>query len=799
VSEVKDYWGRPLSLYVNGFFDNEPRDSGFTAEEVVSFLTDFDEPGCDVATCVGKECPAKTSATSWSPVEYDGADTRANANVRAVNYLVIDLDHLRAGDLDRIRASFGDYEHVVHSTHSHAPGDEAYRVVFPLSRPATPQEWPRVWGSFVRVLGLPADQQCKDPSRLYGGPTCRAGAPSFSDHSRGEPVDVDEALEVAEQLGLGRARPAPAPRATSDAPPPSSAPAAVDLAALRERLAEARRSKAHGDERAKEQADLLGRVLDGRAIAEVGARHGARVRVAGLLAHWLPGGTPWEVALELLRPCLVATPLADGESFDAAVEKTRALYEDSMRGRVAADEKRAAEDAAIKAIAKKIKNKAGASHAEIAEAAGGDEDAWQDQLILARDGVKGNEWNARLILTCAPETRGMIRWNEMAKRVEVVGGALAGVPVDDLPVAAAALAQKEYAFGGGKHVMADALLRVARENPRDPLREYLGEVAWDGAPRLDTFLEAYVGAAVDSDERRRYVRAVSRRWLISLVARALRPGCKVDTVLILEGAQGLGKSSALEALVGSEYFLDTALDIGSKDSMQAIAGAWLVELAELASFRRADTERVKSFLTSKVDKFRPPYGATLLDSPRRCVVAGTCNPEEGVGYLKDRTGNRRFWPVAIDRRPDLDGIRRDRELILAEAVRALNAGERWHLDHEEGALAAEETDLRMEEESPIITAIGRWWRGERPERRPRQVTSLDVAEMALKMDAREVDRSVQTQIGYAMTLLGFERGSGRERPRRYLATEELLSMPQETPAARQAGLALVRGLKDAKK
>jgi predicted P-loop ATPase len=295
------------------------------------------------------------------------------------------------------------------------------------------------------------------------------------------------------------------------------------------------------------------------------------------------------------------------------------------------------------------------------------------------------------------------------------------------------------------------------------------------------------------------VRAVSRRWLISLVARALRPGCKVDTVLILEGAQGLGKSSALEALVGSEYFLDTALDIGSKDSMQAIAGAWLVELAELASFRRADTERVKSFLTSKVDKFRPPYGATLLDSPRRCVVAGTCNPEEGVGYLKDRTGNRRFWPVAIDRRPDLDGIRRDRELILAEAVRALNAGERWHLDHEEGALAAEETDLRMEEESPIITAIGRWWRGERPERRPRQVTSLDVAEMALKMDAREVDRSVQTQIGYAMTLLGFERGSGRERPRRYLATEELLSMPQETPAARQAGLALVRGLKDAKK
>jgi predicted P-loop ATPase len=795
---VQDFWGRPISLYVNGFYDNEPRDSGFTADEVVSFLTDFGEPTCDVATCVGKECPAKTSATSWSPVEYDGADTRANANVRAINYLVIDLDHLEPGELDRVRASFGDYEHVVHTTHSHSAGDGAYRVVFPLSRPALPSEWPRVWGSFVRVLGLPADQQCKDPSRLYGGPTCRAGAPSYSDHRRGESVDVDECLEVAEQLGLGRVKPAPAARATADTPSPKPAAAGYDLAELRGRLAEARRSKAHGDPRAREQAELLGRVLDGRAIAEVGARHGARVRIAGLLAHWLPGGTPWEVALELLRPCLDATPIADGESHDAAVEKTRALYEDSMRGRVAADEKRAAEDAAVRAIAKKIKNKASASHAEIAEAAGGDDEAWQDQLILARDGVKGNEWNARLILACSPETRGQVRWNAMSNRVEVTGGPLAGVPVDDLPVAAAALAQKEYAFGGGKHLMADAMLRVARENPRDPLREYLSEVAWDGQPRLGEFLERYVGAVVDSDERCRYVRAVSRRWLISLVARALRPGCKVDNVLILEGEQGVGKSSALEALVGSDYFLDTALDIGSKDSMQAIAGAWLVELAELASFRRADTERVKSFLTSKVDKFRPPYGAALVDSPRRCVITGTCNPEEGVGYLKDRTGNRRFWPVAVGR-PDLDAIHRDRELILAEAVRALSDGERWHLDREEGVLAAGEAELRMEEESPIVTAVGQWWRGERPDRRPRSVTSLDVAKMALGFDVRDIDRSAQTQIGWAMSQLGFERSSGRERPRRYVATEELLSMPQETPAARAAGLQVLRGFKEEKK
>ena len=234
-----------------------------------------------------------------------------------------------------------------------------------------------------------------------------------------------------------------------------------------------------------------------------------------------------------------------------------------------------------------------------------------------------------------------------------------------------------------------ALLQVARENPRDPVAEYLGELAWDGEPRAEALLETHLGAVGEPT----YLRAVSRRWLVSLVARALRPGCKVDTVLGLEGPQGVGKSSAFEALVGTENFLDTALELGEKDTMQAVASAWLVELGELASLRGAEVGRVNQFVTSKVDRYRPPYGRVTVESPRRCVFVGTTNDDS---YLRDRTGNRRFWPARVER-PLPDLVVRDRDQVLAEAVAAFRAGDAWWLDSPTAALAASEAEGRLED------------------------------------------------------------------------------------------------------
>src|SRR5262249_10811129 len=148
----------------------------------------------------------------------------------------------------------------------------------------------------------------------------------------------------------------------------------VDLSDLRRALSEVRNSKAHGTDHAKEQAAILGRALDGEPLADIGHRHHERVRLCGLLGTWLPAGTPWESVLEVVRPCLAATPRSDGESLEAAIEKTRRLYEDAMRSRIAREAKRAEENARIAEVAAKI---AGKKTAAVANELG---DKWIDLL-----------------------------------------------------------------------------------------------------------------------------------------------------------------------------------------------------------------------------------------------------------------------------------------------------------------------------------------------------------------------------------------------------------------------------------
>ncbi len=785
-------WSRPIVLY-SGFTDNEPKIPAFEGEDLVSFLTSFDDPRCIVgSTCTGRECRAKNGATSWSPTTYVENSGRGNENVLSINYAVFDLDHLKPGDIERIRDNIEEYEYVLHTTHSHTPTDQCYRLVFPLTRPVLPHEWTAVHDAIISALKLPADP-CGDLARLYAGPTARGGIPPFAAHRRGIPIDVDEALEAARELGISRSPSSGSlintvkSLANNRTAQPIAPP--TNLADLCTMLSDVRRSKANGDENMKRQAAILGRVLDGAALGALGERHNARIRAAGILAYWLPANTPWEITLELMRPCLTATPLDEGETFEAAVEKTRKLYEGSMESRLKADADREAGRVAAKALADQVRGRAAFKAEDV-----GIGDEWQDLLLMSNTGVRGCEHNARLLIACAPELRGTLRWNEVTKAIEARGGPLGGVSDDVLDVATAGWLQQHYHFLGGAKLVRPALLQVARENTYDPIAEYLGELAWDGVVRLDTFLEVYFGAVPD-ETNIKYVRAVSRRWLISLIARALRPGSKVDTVLVLEGDQGIKKSTVLEALVTSRHFLDTALELGNKDTMQAIASSWLIELGELASLRKAETDKIKQFITSKVDKYRPPYGHGVVDSPRRCVLVGTTNPEGG--YLKDRTGNRRYWPVKVVN-PDAEGVERDRDLILAEAVAAFRAGERWWLVGDEERLARVETEDRLEE-STTEEAIARWWYGEKPEKRLRRFDMLDVTEIALKLPNDRVDRRIRSEVGQAMSRLGFtyqRRRVGGSQGRYYEPTDELLNAPQQTTAARAAGLALVAGIRE---
>ncbi len=377
-----------------------------------------------------------------------------------------------------------------------------------------------------------------------------------------------------------------------------------------------------------------------------------------------------------------------------------------MQSRLAVDAVQAERDARVKSALMAVAS-GERDLREVAEELDQRDNAdWTDLLIdVGKNGPKVCEHNAQVILTCAPDLRGTVAWNSLTKQVEFRGGPLAGVNPNSVDVAAAAWMQKTYSFYGNAALVGRALLHVARDNPRDPIQEYLGELAWDGESRLDSFLEVYLGVDVSDEETARYVRAVSKKWLISLVARALRPGCKVDNVLILEGEQGAGKSSCLSALAGSAWFLDTALEIGDKDTLQAISSSWLVELGELASLSRAEVPRIRQFISSQVDKFRAPYGRVTEDSPRRCVLVGTTNPE-GFGYLTDRTGNRRYWPVTVGV-VDVEAVARDRDQLLAEAVAAFKAGERWWFERSEAAMVNAQTETRATESS-YEEGVERW-------------------------------------------------------------------------------------------
>lgn len=204
--------------------------------------------------------------------------------------------------------------------------------------------------------------------------------------------------------------------------------------------------------------------------------------------------------------------------------------------------------------------------------------------------------------------------------------------------------------------------KVASDAASDKIAEKLRGYVWDGVSRVDSFLTRYAGAP-DTAE----VRATSRRWLLSLVGRRLSPGCPQDFTLVLDGPQGCGKSRLLRELVGG-LGRATYLKTSSLPTLAPVsADTWLVELSELEARSALEADRVKFFVTSRVDAHRPAYGSTVVSTPRRFVVTGTANSS---GCLADLSGSRQYRVVRVSR-VDVEAVRRDRAQILAEAFTCL--------------------------------------------------------------------------------------------------------------------------------
>ena len=262
------------------------------------------------------------------------------------------------------------------------------------------------------------------------------------------------------------------------------------------------------------------------------------------------------------------------------------------------------------------------------------------------------------------------------------------------------------------------------------------------------------------------MRAIGLRWLISGVARIFSPGCKADHCLVLEGPQGLFKSMSLQKLaIRPEWHTDRLSSIGSKDALMEIAGVLIIELAELDAIKRAASSTSKSFLTSTHDRFRPPWGTHTIRVPRQCIFAGSINPPAGGRYLKDRTGGRRFWPVACHGAIDVDGLTPVVDQLWAEAVHLYKAGHPWHLETPElEALATAEQTRRLIVD-PWHPLIRRW-----VDPRPGDVAVDEVLTGVFDLTLEDQTFSDQTRVANILKDLGFYRvrtRSGDKRKNRY--------------------------------
>ena len=301
-------------------------------------------------------------------------------------------------------------------------------------------------------------------------------------------------------------------------------------------------------------------------------------------------------------------------------------------------------------------------------------------------------------------------------------------------------------------VMHQAVDVRAREREYHPVREYLNGLEWDGTPRLKFLAKSYLGA-----EHTPYSAKIGQMFIISMVARILEPGCKADHMVVLEGPQGIQKSTACRILAG-EWFSDSMPEIGQgKDASQHLKGKWLIEVSEMQAMSRADAALLKAFITRDTERYRPSYGRKEVIEPRQVVFIGTTNREV---YLRDETGGRRFWPIKCGL-IDIVALTRDRDQLFAEAMVLFKEGESWWPDKNfEREHIAPVQSARYESDVWEETISG--WLASRD-----RTTVGDVARSALNFETTRIGRAEQNRIMAALEVLGWERGERGANGERY--------------------------------
>ncbi len=347
----------------------------------------------------------------------------------------------------------------------------------------------------------------------------------------------------------------------------------------------------------------------------------------------------------------------------------------------------------------------------------------------------GSLRNMAHVLKGDPRWQGRLRWSEFEAVVLLDGQSLRDNDLSRLAI----WLDEVYGVRGAADNLHRAVNVVAEEHAFHPVRDWLDGLQWDGKPRLDGLLATYFGAE-DTPLHRRF----SGGWLIGACARVFEPGCQLDTMLMLIGQQGVGKSRACAALVPDRaWFGDSTFDIGNKDAFINLHGKWIYELAECESLKKASDDARKAFITSRTDR-RRPFGRLAEDHPRQVVFVATSNNTE---VLTDPTGARRFWTVLVGE-PDVDGLDRDRDQLFAEALTRYRAGEPWHLDAEHAALLVE-AQRQFEVPEAWESALAPW-----VDLQDRPFTVEDALRDGLGLPFDRWDARRRQRVGKALARLG---------------------------------------------
>lgn len=608
-----------------------------------------------------------------------GNGRRIRGAVKERYLITLDADNPSEDFIVDLDMELGGMEYVLYSTHSHTADNPRYRVIIPVDRPMTPDEYQAVSRRIADNIGIEFfDPSTHQAERLMYWPSHPKDVEYVYQHSEGSLVSIDTYLSTYRDW-----------RDTS-------------LWPTSEKESQIRLDAAKKQGNPLEKKGLIGAFCRSYSITEA-------------IHKFLPevyAPTAVEDRYTYVAGSSVGgLVIYDNDTFAYSNHATDPISGklvnafDLVRIHLFGDKDPADETAVTKLPSYKdmidFVNEDGAApilldkermaDMDFEDITDDDED-FLSKLKRDKNGTPESDvFNCLVVLKQDPTLKGKIRLDEFAHRLVVI---------DDLPWRGKdetpywtdtddACLRNYFATKyliKGKGIIDDALQEVTQDNKFHPVREYLRGLTWDGECRLDTLFIDYIGA-----EDTEYIRAVTRKWMCGAVARVMDPGVKFDTAIVLYGSQGLGKSLILERL-GRKWFNNSLVDIKTKDALEQIQGSWIVELAELAPTYKNDNEIVKAFISRTSDRFRSPYGRRTEEYPRQCVFAGSTN---NLMFLKDRTGNRRFWPITGDKdrktKRSWELSKDDIDQIWAEAFHYWTEGEPLVL---EGAL--EEEALRIQ-------------------------------------------------------------------------------------------------------